>query len=78
MMDTKPVKMPLAAHFKLSKDQSSKNDDELKIMTRVPYASAVGSLMYAMVCIRPDIVHAVKDMNIYMANSGKQHWKAIN
>ncbi|GJT60916.1 hypothetical protein Tco_1004449 [Tanacetum coccineum] len=28
-------------------------------MDRVPYASAVGSLMYAMVCTRPDLAHAV-------------------
>ena len=45
MIDTKPVKIPLASHFKLSKKQSSKDDDELKRIARVPYASVVGSLM---------------------------------
>ncbi|RVW83202.1 Retrovirus-related Pol polyprotein from transposon TNT 1-94 [Vitis vinifera] len=28
-------------------------------MPKVPYASTVGSLMYAMVCTRPDIAHAI-------------------
>ena len=28
-------------------------------MSRVPYASAVGSLMFAMICTRPDIAQAV-------------------
>ena len=46
-------------------------------MTLVPYASAVGSLMYAMVCTRPDIAHAVGVVSRYMANPGKEHWEAV-
>ena len=46
-------------------------------MASVPYASAVGSLMYAMVCTRPDIKHAVGVVSKYMANSGKEHWEAV-
>ena len=37
-------------------------------MTLVPYASAIGSLMYAMVCTRPDIAHALGVVSRYMAN----------
>ena len=46
-------------------------------MELVPYASAVGSLMYAMVCTRPDIAHAVRVVNRYMVNLGKEHWEAV-
>ena len=46
-------------------------------MASVPYASAVGSLMYAMVCTRPDITHAVGVVSKYMANPGKEHWEAV-
>ncbi|KAH9288452.1 hypothetical protein KI387_032569, partial [Taxus chinensis] len=46
-------------------------------MTRVPYASAVGGLMYAMICTRPDIAHVVGVMSRYMANPGKEHWKVV-
>ena len=35
-------------------------------MSRVPYASAVGSLMYAMVCTRPDIAHVVGIEQVYV------------
>ena len=28
-------------------------------MSRVPYTSVVGNIIYAMVCIKPDIVHTV-------------------
>ena len=46
-------------------------------MSRVPYASAVGSIMYAMVCTRPDISHAVSVVSRYMDNPGKAHWQAV-
>ena len=46
-------------------------------MAKVPYASAVGSLMYAMVCIRPDIAQAVGVVSRYMSNPGKEHWNAV-
>jgi hypothetical protein len=46
-------------------------------MAQVPYASAVGSLMYAMVCTRPDIAQAVGVVSRYMANPGREHWQAV-
>jgi hypothetical protein len=46
-------------------------------MSRVPYSSAVGSLMYAMVCTRPDIAHAVGVVRRYMNNPCKEHWEAV-
>ena len=42
-------------------------------MKNVPYASAVGSLMYAMVCTRPDIAYVVGITSIFLANLGKEH-----
>ncbi|RDY10304.1 hypothetical protein CR513_05197, partial [Mucuna pruriens] len=59
MENAKAVSTPLAAHFKLSSGHSPSNEAEKTNMSRVPYASAVGSLMYAMVCTRPDIAHVV-------------------
>ena len=46
-------------------------------MEKVPYASAVGSLMYAMVCTRPDIAHAVGCVSRFVSNPGKEHWNAV-
>ena len=46
-------------------------------MSKVPYASAVGSLMYAMVYTNPDIAHEVGVVSRYMNNSGKEHWMAV-
>ena len=53
------------------------SDDDIEYMSRVPYSSAVGSLMYAMVCSRPDLSHALSVVSRYMANPDKQHWNAV-
>ncbi|KAG8503399.1 hypothetical protein CXB51_001318 [Gossypium anomalum] len=77
MQSAKPVSTPLAAHFRLSSALSPQSDDEIEYMSHVPYSSAVGSLMYAMVCSRPDLSYAVSAVSRYMANPGKEHWKAV-
>ncbi|XP_071921747.1 disease resistance protein At4g27190-like [Coffea arabica] len=46
-------------------------------MKKVPYASAVSSLMYAMVCTRPDIADVVGVVSRYLSNPGKEHWNAV-
>jgi hypothetical protein len=43
----------------------------------VPYSSSVGSLMYAMVCTRPYITHALGVVSRYMNNPSKEHWEAV-
>ena len=46
-------------------------------MSRVPYASVVGSLMYAMVYTRLDIAHAVGVLSMYMSKPGKENWTKV-
>ena len=53
------------------------SDDDIEYMSRVPYTSAIGSLMYAMVCSRPDLSHALSVVSRYIANPSKQHWNAV-
>jgi len=77
MQDSKPVNVPIPVGVKLSAEQCPKTEEEEEDMSRVPYASAVGSLMYAMVCTRPDIAHAVGVLSRFMSNPGKEHWTAV-
>jgi hypothetical protein len=46
-------------------------------MAHVPYASAVGSLMYAMVFTLPDIAYAAGVLSKYMSTPGKEHWTFV-
>lgn len=77
MSKANPVSTPLANHFKLSLEQCPKTDSEIEGMSKIPYASAVGCLMYAMVCTRPDLAQAVSQVCKFMSKPGKQHWEAV-
>eukprot|EP00253_Pinus_taeda_P003485 PITA_03485 len=70
MNNVKPVNIPLASHFKLSLVLSPRDDEKKQYMSHVPYANAVGNLMYAMVSTRPEISHAVGVVSRFMANPG--------
>ncbi|KAE8696959.1 hypothetical protein F3Y22_tig00110637pilonHSYRG00407 [Hibiscus syriacus] len=72
------------AYFKRSGDNNfvillfPSSEEERMEMSQVPYASALGSLMFAMICTRPDIAQAVGVVSRYMANPGKEHWNTVN
>ncbi|KAJ9702979.1 hypothetical protein PVL29_004648 [Vitis rotundifolia] len=73
MGKTKPMSSPLGSHLKLSSKQSPSSEKEKEEMQKVSYASAVGSLMYVMVCTRPDIAHVVGVVIRFLSNLTKEH-----
>jgi len=77
MAEARSVTTALAGHFKLSSKQCPQSQEEEEEMSRVPYASAVGSFMYAMVCTRPDLAYSVSTVSRFMLNSEKQYWEAV-
>jgi len=77
MKNIKPASTPLAAHFKLSKKDCPLSKVEKLEMSKIPYASAVGSLMYAMVYTQLDIAHVVGIMSRFLFNPGRAHWEAV-
>nr|GEX89957.1 retrovirus-related Pol polyprotein from transposon TNT 1-94 [Tanacetum cinerariifolium] len=50
---------------------------DVEKMSKVPYANVVDSLMYLMVCTRPDIAYVVSIVSRYLANPGKNHWEVV-
>ena len=46
-------------------------------MSKVTYASAIGNLMYTMVCTRLDIAHVVGVVSRFMSRPRKQHWEVV-
>ena len=67
---------PIQKGDKFSLMQCLQNEWGRKQMKRIPYASVVGSLMYAQTCTRPDIRFAVGMLGRYQINPGLDHWKA--
>ena len=46
-------------------------------MEGIPYASVVGSLMYAILCTRPDICFTIGMVSRYQSNPGPEHWTTV-
>jgi len=65
MYYSKPLDTPVKKGLTVSLDQCRKIDKEKERMSNVPYASAVGSLMYTILCIRPDIFFALGMVSHY-------------
>lgn len=76
MQNSKPGDTPVAKGDKFSLNQCPQNSLESQEMQKIPYASAVGSLMYAQVCTRPDIAYLVGMLGRYLSNPGMDHWRA--
>ena len=73
MNEAKPMSTPLGSRFKLSKNQSLKIEKEMDHMSKMPYASAISSLMYTMVCTRPDIARVMGVVSRFISRPRKQH-----
>ncbi|GKB70666.1 retrovirus-related pol polyprotein from transposon TNT 1-94, partial [Tanacetum coccineum] len=77
MDKAKVVSSPLTTNFKLTDKDCPSSKKIIEKMDRVPYASAIGSLMYVMVCTRPDLAHAVGVVSRFLSNPGKKHREAV-
>jgi hypothetical protein len=77
MQDSKKGFVPFRVGMPLSSNQRPKTPAEIERMRGIPYASAVGSLMYAMLCTRPDICFAVGMVSRYQSDPGEEHWIAV-
>ena len=58
IQDCKPIGTPLDTKVKLVKFSNEEYDADIARMASVPYKSAVGSLMYAMVATKPNLAFA--------------------
>ena len=65
MQNSKKGLLPFRLGVLLFDDQRPKTQEEVDMMRQVPYASAVGSLMYVMLCTRPDICYSIGIVNRY-------------
>ena len=65
MHEAKKGFLPMSHGIHLSKTQGPSTPDEQRRMDKIPYASAIGSIMYAMVCTRPDVSYALSATSRY-------------
>ena len=77
MEESKRGYLPMSQGIHLSKKMSPKTPEERNRMSSIPYASAIGSIMYAMLCTRPDVAYALGIVSRFQADPGEDHWKAV-
>lgn len=71
--DCKQLVVPVLRGMEIFVEDCPKSPIEMEKLTRDPYASEVGSLIYAMVCTRPDISQVVGVLSHLMDNPGRPH-----
>jgi histone deacetylase 1/2 len=72
MEDCKAIGVPLDPKTKLKKNVNK--DDE---MVKVSYQQVMGSLMYAMLSIRPDLTYPLSMVSQHMVNPSLEHWIVV-
>ena len=77
MQDFKKEFVSFRVESSLSANQRPKTPAEIERMRGIPYASTVGSLMYAMLCTRLDICFAVGMVSRFQSDPGEEHWIAV-
>jgi ATP-binding cassette subfamily B (MDR/TAP) protein 1 len=68
MAKSKFVPTHFMTNYKLFKDMGPQSDVNLEAMQAILFQNVIGSFMYAMVCIRPNIAHAMGVVSYFMAN----------
>nr|GEW72489.1 zinc finger, CCHC-type [Tanacetum cinerariifolium] len=78
MENSKRGSIPMQEKLKLSKSKGALTPAELEYMHNVPYASVVGSIMYAVRCTRPDVAFAQNTRYVFVLNGGVVDQKSAN
>ena len=65
MENSKKGYLSIGHGIKLFKKDCVMTPEERECMSRIPYASAVGSIMYAMLCTRLDVAYSLGVVSRY-------------
>ena len=77
MEQSKKEFLPVLQGVKLSKTQSPTTAEDRKRMKVIPYASAIGSIKYAMLCTRSIVYPTLFLAREYNSDLGVDHWTAV-
>ena len=69
--------IPMVHGKHLSKSMCPWTQEERERMSLIPYASAIGSIMYVMLCTRPDVAFAVSVTSRFQSIYGEERWVAV-
>ena len=70
--------LPVLHGVKLSQTHCSTTSEDREKMKAIPYASAIGSIKYAMLCTRPIVYLTMSLARGYNSDLGVDHWTTVN
>lgn len=75
--DATPLSLPMDPGLKLRRvDRNTLTNDERERLSKIPYRSLVGGLLYLAISTRPDISYAVQQLTQYVDSYTEIHWNA--
>ncbi|CAM8890424.1 unnamed protein product [Rhodiola kirilowii] len=77
VVNVKSNVIPLGGHLVFCKEDCPKTEQERMKMKNVPYDVVIGSVMYGMICTRPDLNLSTSVLSRYMSDPGIKHWEAM-
>ena len=77
MEQSKKEFLPVLQGVKLSKTQSLTTAEDRKRMKVIPYALAIGSIKYAMLCTRSIVYPTLRLAREYNSDLGVDHWTSV-
>jgi hypothetical protein len=77
MQDSKKENLPMSHGINLGKKHCPSTNAELETMKKIPYASAIESIMYAMICTRSYVSYALSVTSRHQTNPGIAHWTMV-
>ena len=69
--------IPMTHGITLLKSLCSWTRDKRTHMSLIPYVSNLGSIMYSMICTRPDVSYTLSVTSRYQSDPGEGHWVAV-
>ncbi|XP_070052318.1 secreted RxLR effector protein 161-like [Nicotiana tomentosiformis] len=77
MDNSKRGYLPIDTGTTLNREDCPKISEEREHMSKIPYASAMGAIMYTKTCTHPDVAYAHGVTSRYQKNPGEEHWKVL-
>jgi hypothetical protein len=77
LTNAKPVATPMKSGAQFSKDQSPSTPTQEMRMRGIPYAEAIGSVLWLVIISRPDAAFAVGILSQFIQNPGPAHWEGV-
>jgi hypothetical protein len=76
-VDSKIGSLPITKGVLLNVTQCPATKREKSVVSNIPYASAIGSIMYAMLSTRPDVALTLSLTSCYESNPSMSHWNTV-